>query len=97
MIEWLKSELALMRNDVCAIYLFGSALVSEVNASDIDIAVIVKGEAGSPPWERSRSKCARVKKSFFCSFGIPLSILFLTPGEWREVEDIIVRERFQLI
>jgi len=93
---WLQSELDKFRTDITAAYLFGSSIFPDQKPRDVDLVVITMDGAGKPSWQRVIAYMGNLKTRFDATFRLPLSIMVVTPSEWREIDGIVVRERVSI-
>jgi predicted nucleotidyltransferase len=91
--EWLRIALAPIRGDLAEAVLFGSILETDRRPNDVDLALVAVDGAGQPAWRRVRDLRSAVAPGFLEIFALPLSVMVLTPAEWRELDGMIVRGR----
>lgn len=93
--DWLRHRLLITRGVVAAC-IFGSSLTSKT-PRDVDLCIVTDAKVGSDEWHQVRKARDSIIEEFRRAFGLPLSVMLVTPSEWREVDGVVVRDRRPLI
>jgi predicted nucleotidyltransferase len=93
--DWLRHRLIKTRGVVGA-YIFGSSLTIKT-PRDVDLCIVTGAKVGSDEWHQVRKARDSIAEEFRRAFGLPLSVMLVTPSEWREVDGGVVRDRRPLI
>lgn len=91
--QWLSRQLDRERSNIHCAFLFGSILNVQRPPRDVDIVVVAEGGVDSASWLALRKLRDEVVPVFKALHGLPLSMMIVTRGEWREVDGVVVRGR----
>lgn len=94
---WLRSETVKVSEDLFAAYIFGSILNQNKLPRDVDVVFVSIDGVDMPGWCRIRAWRDRLSSRFSARFGYVLSAMVVTPFEWEEINNVVVRERETLI
>jgi predicted nucleotidyltransferase len=97
LIDWIRNELQVVEDALFKAYLFGSALDASRIPRDVDVVFVTTDGAGESKWQLVRVWRDDITPRFLAEFGIPLSAMVVTPSEWIEIDNVIVRERLSLL
>lgn len=94
---WLRQKIKIIKKDVRDAFIFGSSITDGAVPSDVDVVVVAEGTVGTYSWWSVRAFREDVRSDFQSVFGLRLSMMVVTPSEWKQIDGSIVRERVSLL
>src|SRR5690606_31017723 len=83
--SWLYQNLTARKSLVSEAIVFGSMAEGVLNPSDCDLLIVSRTEHSTEQWRELRGEISLWKEAFLATFGIPLSVVLLTPTERNEL------------